>query len=312
MNSKSRKWIAEIRSWVGQRTHGIAVASVQRRYSRKGPMSLDAAPKSVIEFLWATKLKTRWTMPDYKTVQELVDVQPGGNFEILKRKGGSLRIAFDVDETRDEVRRLRPITRLVAELADELGCDSLHSLYRSIYRGTDCGPSIGFLIGETPELAVWHYCDSLGTFDGRFEPTPNFKSMRKAKQKVYGVSVSSIVEGSDVDIPGDVLLWEKGKPRPTKDEFWNLVEHVNDEACFYWERDNSRYFSIKDPNGMLHYLRECWGDFEWGSDDIDTEHKQTIVTWLAETDLTFEYDVPVPIEPLYGWWIIQWVNDMTY
>lgn len=59
-----------------------------------------------------------------------------------------LVVDFKVKEKREP--KLRPIHGLVRQLATELGQDTLHGIYRSVYKGTSCGLSIGFLLEGLP------------------------------------------------------------------------------------------------------------------------------------------------------------------
>ena len=102
----------------------------------------------------------------------------------------------------------------------------LYSFYRSIYKGTDCGPTVGFLInGE------WKYCSELP------KDFPN----------VEAVHISSIVEGSDVETDS-YQIYEKDF---TEDEFWAKLEEVNAEADFYWKRDNTDWFCIYKDDKLV-------------------------------------------------------------
>ncbi len=139
------------------------------------------------------------------------------------------------------------MTNLVTELAEEFGADNLYGIYRPIYKYTDCGPSIGFKIRGMPathemregapwregEGDVWFYCDDLGRLG-------TFAEMEAAGLEVIEVSVSSIVEGSDVEIDG-----EKLPVTTSKDDFWKAVTAVDEEAKFYWERDNSDWYMLR-------------------------------------------------------------------
>jgi len=112
--------------------------------------------------------------------------------------------------------------------------------YRALYKGTACGPMVGFRIdGE------WVYGQDLP------DKTPI------EKLDLSGVRVSSIVEGSDVEIDGKIF------DAPFKpDEFWKAVKAVNDEASFYWVRDNSVWYHVWDSAGEY----DAWCHIE-GFDD---------------------------------------------
>jgi len=129
------------------------------------------------------------------------------------------------------------------------------------------------------------------------------KPLNKIIKRVDGVSVSSIVEGSDVEVEG-----EKFTEPFTVEEFWAAVEAVDKEADFYWQRDNSRWFFIEG----LHTanLKETWGELTWTEDEgdeIPEEDKQMIEEFLSMN--YFQYDAPAYIG---GYSITQWENNSTY
>lgn len=92
------------------------------------------------------------------------------------------------------------------------GGDDLWLFYRSIYKYTPCGPSVGFRInGE------WKYCDDLPR-----HVTEN--------EIVDAVHVSSIVEGVDCGVEGANLF----VPFPAE-HFWELVDSVDKQAQVLWD-----------------------------------------------------------------------------
>lgn len=94
---------------------------------------------------------------------------------------------------------------------------SLHGFYRAIYKST-CGLTIGFYInGE------WVYNSDLSN-DSNF-PNNNF---------VNGVSVSSIVEGSDAEVEGGKLIGSKW----TVDQFWQCCDDTCEEVSILWQEAN--------------------------------------------------------------------------
>ena len=108
----------------------------------------------------------------------------------------------------------------IRKLVEPLTGDNLRMFYKTIYKATPCGPMIGFRIdGE------WVYGNDLPTEVGN--------------AMVDGVSISSIVEGSDVEIEGQKFTNEF-----VTHAFWQAVVAVNHEAKFYWIRDNSTWIVI--------------------------------------------------------------------
>tara|TARA_Y100000310_G_C20157005_1_gene567312 strand:- start:65 stop:538 length:474 start_codon:yes stop_codon:yes gene_type:complete len=91
--------------------------------------------------------------------------------------------------------------------------------YRAVYKGTDCGPTVGFEIpGEG-----WVYCDDL-------------PDKKPENLSATAVSISSIVEGSDDSVSPIILEGDF-----SEEEFWKALEWVNREALYIW----------KDANGEI-------------------------------------------------------------
>ena len=121
----------------------------------------------------------------------------------------------------------------VEGLLEGYGETTLHRFYRQVYKATPCGPMVGFRIN-----GIWVYGDDL----------PSLGLEELLPMVVDGVSVSSIVEGSDDEVPGDKLV---GNFDP--DDFWKLVEDVNLDASALWEEANSTHFCVTCPDGNRVY-----------------------------------------------------------
>lgn len=73
--------------------------------------------------------------------------------------------------------------------------------------------------------------------------------------QLVGIEIGSIVEGSDVDIGPYPLKFPF-----TDADYWKLVNDVNDEASFYWKRDNTDNFTFKcDGKAVVHL---SWTNFD--------------------------------------------------
>jgi hypothetical protein len=216
----------------------------------------------------------------------------------------------------------KTMTNLALELAEEFGADNLYGVYRPIYKYTDCGPSIGFQIRGLPadhksrEGAPWRegtedlwlYCDDLLTLG-------TFADMAEKGLEIIGVSVSSIVEGSDVEIEGGRI-----PVTSSKDEFWKLVSSVDEEAKFYWERDNSDWYLLrkKGEESTEHAFHETWGDIKF-DDDMPPELQAAVEkfieaggnwTWNERSGTkTHGYMEWFPLPGIDGWEICEWEND---
>ena len=124
--------------------------------------------------------------------------------------------------------------------------DSPYEIYRYTYKYTACGPSIGFFVKKevhTPTTndpmksgleGGWIYCDDLRKLGASWE------EVEANGYEIEAIDVSSIVEGSDAEVPGEQLLLSDFKTPADLDEaFYKLVEDVNDEACRLWDEANS-------------------------------------------------------------------------
>ncbi len=217
--------------------------------------------------------------------------------------------------------------KLVQDLADECGADNLWYIYRTIYKYTDCGPSIGFQITNLPSDhesrtrysaklgetgPVWFFCDDLGKLG-------TLEEMKAKGQEVVGISVSSIVEGSDAEVSGDTLHGDA-----TKEDFWKLVEAVNQEASFLWERDNSKWYLLKSPEGEQWSLQNTWGDIKWHTDD-DKPPKAIVeivekfleddgnMTWEGSWGTqTHKYNEYFPMPNAEGWTMCEYLNNCDW
>ena len=125
----------------------------------------------------------------------------------------------------------------IKNLAENLGLDTMYDIYRSVYKYTACGPSIGFYLeGEEPgngeagpggtggPWEKWAYCDDLRAW-------PEISELDEYEIEVTGVSIGSIVEGVDFDCTTIVLHDDEF----TVEAFWKAVEDVNDEADEIWK-----------------------------------------------------------------------------
>ena len=173
---------------------------------------------------------------------------------------------------------LSMLTPSIKALVD--GYDSLYDFYRGIYKST-YGPSIGFLIdGE------WQYCDDLPRI-----------GIDEITSVVDAVSVSSIVEGSDVEVEGDQLSGEF-----TTDEFWKLVKEVGEEVEFYWKRDNTAWICVFNDAGetVANLNWENFDDLEWDDEgDLTAEEKAAVVVAIEDHYSKDYHAVP------------QWDHDVT-
>ena len=129
-----------------------------------------------------------------------------------------------------------------------------YDLYRTTYDYTDCGPSVGFCIefievlppdgfDDYPhevERRQWLYCDDLRTLG-------TWADMATRGQLIVAICVSSIVEGSDAEVPAIEIdtdpdtLSDKAtdfEPEPHMTlmrPFFAAVEDVNLDASYLYD-----------------------------------------------------------------------------
>ena len=120
---------------------------------------------------------------------------------------------------------------VIKKLVNELG-GNYFRFYRTIYKSTDCGPSIGFKFAMG-----WLYCEDLPS------ESPDDLS-------ACAISVSSIVEGSDAEVPPTILDGDF-----TEQDFWKTLEEVNAEASYIWEEANLE--DSEEPENPFRTTNVC-------------------------------------------------------
>ncbi len=103
-------------------------------------------------------------------------------------------------------------------LLEPLGCKTWGNFYKAVYKGTACGPTIAVRFFDSD---VAYYNDELYKF--------------AADKPALKISVSSIVEGSDVEVPAIHVDMTEEDAHKT---FWNIVETVNRQATELWDEAN--------------------------------------------------------------------------
>lgn len=168
--------------------------------------------------------------------------------------------------------------------------DSLAALYRSAYKYTACGPSIGAQVhfyyeeiaGTGPcagepfekEVVEWFYCDQLRKLG-------TWKEMKERGMLVLSLCVSSIVEGVDqttetIEVPCDPEMLDDlyDEEKGDKDYnlattlrrlFWKAVEDVNTEAGNIWNETHGCDTCRK------HWKEELDVEFEVGDTEVWSE-----------------------------------------
>jgi hypothetical protein len=116
--------------------------------------------------------------------------------------------------------------RNLSELLAGEDAESPYRLGRSLYKYVDCGPWITFLVPGMP--------DSFGRHEVYYDrPEARGWGATRWVARCTGVRIGSIVEGSDASATPATLTFPFAK-----DQFWQAVDHVNDEACALWDEAN--------------------------------------------------------------------------
>ena len=300
---------------------GITLDTSKLRMTKRGG-------KEVIDYFM---LDENFTIKD----DEIVDV---ASFHVAIEKSPECKIiSIEGDRTTVEVTlELYPLPpesptkpmKLVDELAEEFGTDNLWYIYRCFYKYTACGPSIGFQIANLPDDhearpryndtpkkgdPVWLYCDSLGKLG-------TLEEMKAKGQYVVGMSVSSIVEGSDAEVSGGTLEGDA-----TREDLSKLIDDVDKEASFLWERDNSHWYCLKSPEDEPWAFHETWGEIRWDTDEDDMPPAEVVkavekfledggnITWTESWGTqTHPYDEYFPLPGADGWTVCEYINDCDY
>ncbi len=175
---------------------------------------------------------------------------------------------------------------------------TLYDFYKDIYKAS-IGHSIGFKIWEgTSDKSEWVYTSDL--------PNLDVNGLYEANTILLGVSVSSIVEGSEVEIPPRIF---EGDFKP--EDFWKTVEEVAEEVRFYWRRDNTQWFYLHRDGYLAAFAN--WTAFEELAFEIPKgetlpDKVKSEVREFAESNC--EIDKPHQLSD--GWQVTQYYPDYTF
>jgi len=126
------------------------------------------------------------------------------------------------------------------ELCAAYGADNFWRFGYTLYKHTDCGPWTRLVLTEDRSC----YYEDTGADD------PSLL----LDDDIIGIEIGSIVEGSDVEV-GPIFL----RFPFTSDELDVAVKEINDEASFYWKRDNEDDF-VLTSEGVEYYVTSGWGN----------------------------------------------------
>lgn len=268
-----RQWQAQLRNWIGASKHGVAVISVRRR-GRGKAICVSEAPLAVKDFLFGGHPDYVFGSgdlrgcksslgPEFTSFEATEKYATNCIFKYRKVLGHmTASIMFEVDEPVEE--RLLPINKVVRDIAREIGTDSFYGIYRAIYKGSECGVSVGFLVSNLPDLhparrgedARWVYCDSLSSLG-------NIAELLRSGVLILGVCITGYAEGCDIDLQPHTLTRTK-KRSVTADNIWNAVKEADGEASALWDETHGcDDCGSEDEFGYRHInpnCKSCHGD----------------------------------------------------
>ena len=126
------------------------------------------------------------------------------------------------------------------ELCNAYGADNFWRFGRILYNYTGCGPWTRLVLTE----------DRYACYEDKGSDDPSLL----LDDDIIGIEVGSIVEGSDVEV-GPIFL----RFPFTSDELDVTVKEIDDEASFYWKRDNEDDF-VLTSDGKEYYVTSGWGN----------------------------------------------------
>ena len=262
-----RQWQAQLRNWIGASIHGVRVISVRRRGRGKAIPVADA-PTEVLDFLFGGHpdyvLGSRDLRgcksslgPEFTSLEATEKYATNCIFKCRKVLGHmTATIMFEVDEPVQE--RLLPVHEAIRDIAREIGDDSFYGIYRAIYKGSECGVSVGFLVSGLPEHhparrsenPVWVYCDSLSKLG-------NIAELLRSGVLILGVCITGYVEGCDIDLQPHILTRTR-KRTVTADDIWNAVKESDSEASDLWDETHGcEDCGPEDEFGNRHINPKC-------------------------------------------------------
>jgi hypothetical protein len=103
-------------------------------------------------------------------------------------------------------------------------------------------------------------------------------------ENCVGITVGSIVEGSDVEIDPVSLHFPF-----ESEEFWKVVRAINDEASFYWKRDNLNYYQVT-YRGREYPIESGW----WSDLKLPKSIKQIVQDYINKNTIADDNEVTIP------------------
>lgn len=126
----------------------------------------------------------------------------------------------------------------LVKLIDKLSYDgTLYSFGHIIYKETVRGPWVTFILSDGSD--VYYETEAAKV---------TLEELEARGLSVVGLNIGSSVEGSDVEIgPYNLEIDDEF----TTGAFWRVIDSVDDDAKFYWKRDNAAYYSLRGRTRFL-------------------------------------------------------------
>ena len=154
--------------------------------------------------------------------------------------------------------------RNLQEFLAHIGGDSAYQAGRAIYKYTDCGPWITYLVEDRE---VYYESDEANTLTD-----------------CIGIKMGSIVEGSEAYVDRDPMMFPF-----TGEQFDAYVQGINDEAVAYWERDNLDHYSVRQGK------KEYYVNSGWGRElKLPKKLRETVTAFLQNNELEEGQTTTIP------------------
>ena len=180
-------------------------------------------------------------------------------------------------------------------LLDIFSADEPRLLNKRVFGGTGCGASISVRL-NFPELVPCN--EDLWIHNGS-EKWEHIKG-------ISAFTIQTIVEGSDVTVDSGEFSFPLDREKVSK---W--IEDMEQEADFYWKRDNTSHLLIKRDNvligGISHTEFEDEPKWWWNADEPGELEKARIKESLDEGVIEAEFSMAGSVYTL-----AEWIDDSTY
>lgn len=158
---------------------------------------------------------------------------------------------------------------------------------RALYKDTGCGPWVTFVTPKSRNGRNSVYYED--------EQASEDKDEQDWWSSCTGIEIGSIVEGSDVEVGPECLAFPF-----TEDDLDRTVKGIDSEASFYWERDNSTYYTVCNKDGEAEMWCQ-WTQFEEApTGNFDEGDKEALELATKAGQTLFEvgspdYETMIPI-----------------